>query len=77
MSKCVVNNKYKGQNIFITDDVTPKITAQRKELREMHLRRIQRDDRVYFAFIPWSVPEMIRYKVRDGPFKSFRLGSES
>ena len=33
--KFLKNNKYKGQNIFITDDVTPKIRAQRKEQRDV------------------------------------------
>ena len=75
--KHLKNNKFKGNNIFITDDVTPKVRAHRKELREIHLRRIQREKRVHFAYIPWSVPAMISYKIHDGPFKSFRLGGDA
>ena len=73
-SKHLKNNKYKEHNIYITDDVTPKVRGERKELRESYLRRIQKDERVHFAYIPWSVPALIRYKIRDGPFRSFRLG---
>ena len=78
-AKHLKNNKFKSKNVFISDDVTPKVRAQRKdkEMREMHLRRIQGEERVHFAYIPWSVPAMIRYKIRDDPFRCYRLEGDA
>ena len=71
------NNPYKGSHIFISDDVTSNIRNARKQLRENHLPGIHHDARAQFAFIPWSVPAVITYKLHSGTFKSFRLGDAS
>ena len=73
-SKCLRNNKFKGNNIFISDDVTQRIRASRKDLRLRYLPSIRRDERVQFAFIPMSIPPVITYKLHTGQFKTFRHG---
>ena len=73
-ARTLKNNPYKGANIYITDDVTSRIRAGRKCLREDHLQSIRNDSRVQFAYIPMSVPAVISYKLKSGPFKTFRLG---
>ena len=73
-SRCLRNNKFKGSNIYISDDVTPKIREARKDLRLRHLPSIRRDERVQFAFIPMSIPPVITYKLHTVQFKTFRHG---
>ena len=65
---------FKGNSIFISDDIDPATRAQHQQLvpilREMRLKK-------HFAFIPWSVPRVIRYKEgpkeADLPMKTYRL----
>ena len=73
-AKSLRNNPYKNSNIFITDDVTERIRNFRKQLRENELQTIRRDHRVHFAYIPWSIPPMIKYKLHTGAFKTYRCG---
>ena len=72
-AKLLRNNQYKGANIFISDDVSAKARNARKQLREDHLPSIRQDERVNFAFVPWSLPPVIMYKLHSGAFKSFTL----
>ena len=73
-ARLLKNNPYKGTNIFISDDVTPRVRQARKRLRDDHLQSIRRDSRVQFAYLPHSVPAVIHYKLTSGPLKTFRLG---
>ena len=63
-----------AQAILLSDDIDPATRAQHQQLvpilREMRLKK-------HFAFIPWSVPRVIRYKEgpkeADLPMKTYRL----
>ena len=65
---------FKGNSIFISDDIDLATHAQHQQLvpilREMRSKK-------HFAFIPWSVPHVIRYnespKESDLPLKTYRL----
>lgn len=70
-AKLLRNNKYRGSSVYISDDVTRTIRDGRKQLRENQLQSIRQDERVNFAFIPWTIPPVIRYKLHSGAFKSF------
>lgn len=66
------NLGFQDQRIFISDDI-------HKTTREQHRRLMQRvkqmRDEGKFAFIPWSVPRVIKYKDRKdspGPLKTMK-----
>ena len=69
-SKQLKNNPFKGSLIFSSDDVTNRVRQQRKLLREKHLPGLRKDTRIKFAYIPWSVPAVIRYQLVSGEFKT-------
>ena len=73
-SKLLKTNPYKSAKIFISDDVSVPVRNIRKQLRDRHLPSIRSDKRVEYAFIPLSIPPVIRYKLKSGAFRSFRLG---
>ena len=70
-AKLLKGNKFNGSNIYISDDVTTRVRDFRKRLREENLPGLRRDERVQFAYIPWSVPPLIRYKLHTGEFKTY------
>ena len=76
-ARLLKNNPFYGSNIYISDDVTPRIREQRQRLRQFHLQSIQQDSRVQFAYIPMSVPPIISYKLKSGAFKTFKLGQSN
>ena len=67
--------KFKGNSVFITDDIDPTTRIQHKKL--LPILKDMRENKRFFAFIPWSVPRVIKYKegARDAqlPLKTFRL----
>ena len=67
--------KFNGESVFVTDDIDP-------ETREDHKRLVvkmkeMREVKKYFAFVPWSVPRVTRYKEgrhdSDLPLQTYRL----
>lgn len=71
-ARLLKDKKYKESQIFISDDVSKKVRGEREELRRNHLPAFKAKEEVEFAFIPWSIPAKILYKVsgHDG-LKSF------
>ena len=64
-------------NLYISDDVSKKVRDDRKRLKESHINEIRAREEVDFAYIPWSVPVRILYKVKDSSkLKSFFLPDE-
>ena len=72
-AKTLKNNPLKKNSIFIRDDVSKKVRILRKILKEKHLERVRQKPDVKFAFIPFSVPPVIKYKTHDGQFKTYVL----
>ena len=70
-AKHLKGNKFNGSTIYISDDVTANVRDSRKRLREENLPGLRRDQRVQFAYIPWSIPPLIRYKLHTGEFKTY------
>lgn len=56
---------FKGQKIFITDDVSPSVRENRKVLRQ-HLHELKKRSDVNYAFIPWVVPACLIIVKHDG-----------
>ena len=51
--------------VIITDDVSAKVSADRKLLREKELPDIRKRPGVKVAFIPYMIPARIQYKQDD------------
>ena len=62
-AKCLKENQYDGSS----DDVTKDVQEQRKKLKEKHLKNLRQRDDVQFAYVAWSVPAKILYKLKDNP----------
>ena len=74
-------NPFHEANLYISDDVSKSVREQRKKLKERHLNKIRSREDVQFAYIPWSVPARIIFKLngesqRDKltPELGFRVG---
>ena len=53
------------------------VRDEQKRLKESHINEISSQEEVDFAYIPWSVPMRILYKVKDSSkLKSFFLPDE-
>ena len=65
--KCLKENQYDGLLLFISDDVTKDVWEQRKKLKEKNLINLRQRDDVQFAYVAWSVPAKILYKLKDNP----------
>ena len=66
-AKCLKENQYDGSSLYISDDVTKDVLEQRKKLKEKHLKNLRQRDEVQFAYVAWSVPAKILYKLKDNP----------
>ena len=66
--KCLKDNQYKGSSLYISDDVTKEVREQRKFSKEKYLGDLRKRDDVVFAYVAWSVPPKIIYKIKDGQF---------
>ena len=66
-AKCLKENQYDGSSLYISDDVTKDVQEQRKKLNERHLKNLRQRDDVQFAYVAWSVPAKILYKLKDNP----------
>ena len=64
-AKTLKDNPYKGSKLYISDDVTKEIREQRKLLKEEHLKTLQEREDVEFAYVAWSIPARIIYKLKD------------
>ena len=64
-AKSLKDNPYKGSKLYISDDVTKEIREQRKLLKEEHLKTLREREDVEFAYVPWSIPVRIIYRVKD------------
>ena len=67
------DNMIGGNRIYVSDDVHPSTREQHRRL----LRKVkQLREEGHFAFIPWSVPRVIKYKEggknNPGPLKTLR-----
>ena len=67
MAKTLKNNPYKESNLYISDDVKKDVRDQCKQLKEKHLNNLRQKEEVVFAFVPWTIPARIVYKVKDQP----------
>ena len=68
------DNKYKQSMIFISDDVSKSVRDDLSKLRKNYLQELKARPAVQFAFIPWSVPARILYKMEGtDSLKSFYL----
>ena len=67
--------KVDGNSIFITDDVDETTRYEHKKL--LTVQKDMREKNNWFAYIPWSIPRVIKYKEgpRDAklPLKTFRV----
>ena len=63
--KTLKDNPNKDSILYISDDVTKDIRDQRKSLKEKYLQDLEQKEEVEFAYVPWSVPLRIVYKVKD------------
>ena len=73
-AKKLKGNKFKDCQIYISDDVSKTVRSRRAQLRRDHLPHYKEKENVEFAFIPWSVPAQILYKVSgEAKLKSFQL----
>ena len=63
--KCVQENQYDGLSLYISDNVIKDVREQRKKLKEKHLKNLRQRDDVQFAYVAWSVPAKILYKLKD------------
>ena len=71
------DNPFLEENLYISDDVSKKVRDDRKRLKESRINEIRAREEVVFAYIPWSVPARILYKVKDSSkLKSFFLPDE-
>ena len=66
-AKCLKENQYDGSSLYISNDVTKDVREQRKKLKEKYLKNLRRRDDVQFAYVAWSVPAKILYKLKDNP----------
>ena len=66
-AKCLKENQYDGSSLYISDDVTKDVREQRQKLKEKHLKNLRQRDDVQFAYVAWSVPAKILYKLKDNP----------
>ena len=57
------DNPFQEANLYISDDVSKSVREERKKLKERHLGEFREREDVHFAYIPWSVPARIIYKV--------------
>lgn len=68
------DKSFNNQRVFICDDVDPVTRVAHKELVPI-MKGFR--DQGYFAFIPWSVPRVIRFKRGDKdsnlPMETYRL----
>ena len=71
-------NPFHEANLYISDDVSKSVREQRKKLKERHLNEIRSREDVQFAYIPWSVPARIIFKLNgESKLKSFYLQAEN
>ena len=66
-AKCLKGNQHDGSSLCISDDITKDVQEQRKKLKEKHLKNLCQRDDVQFAYMAWSVPAKILYKLKDNP----------
>ena len=66
-AKTLKDNPYKESNLYISDDVTKDVRDERKQLKEKHLNNLRQNEEVVFAYVPWTIPAIIVYKVKDQP----------
>ena len=66
-TKCLKENQYDGSSLHISDDVTKEVREQGKKLKGKHLKNLRQRDDVQFAYVAWSVPAKILYKLKDNP----------
>ena len=64
-AKSLKDNPFKGSKLYISDDVTKEIRDQRKLLKEEHLKTLREREDVEFAYVAWSIPARIIYKLKD------------
>lgn len=71
------DNPFQEANLFISDDVSQSVREERKNLKERHLGEIRRREDVLSAYIPWSVPARIIYKLNgESKLKTLYLQAE-
>lgn len=71
------DNPFQEANLFISDDVSKSVREERKKLKELHLVEIRKREDVLFAYIPWSVPARIIYKLNgESKLKTLYLQAE-
>ncbi|XP_072023244.1 uncharacterized protein [Amphiura filiformis] len=68
-SKYLKDKEYRGEKIFITDDVTQAVRAERKQLIGLRKKLIKEGK---YAFVPWTVPACLLVK-RGGAYKKLTV----
>ena len=58
------DNPFLEVNLYISDDVSKSVRDNRKKLKERHLEEFRQREDVEFAYIPWTIPACILYKVQ-------------
>ena len=66
-AKCLKENQYDASSLYISDDVTKDVREQRKKPKEKHLKNFRQRDDVQYAYVAWSVPAKIMYKLKENP----------
>ena len=70
--KSLKDKLYQGSRVFITDDVSEKVRAERKKLISIR-NKIRKEGN--FAVVPWTVPACLLVKHVDGNLKSFTVNT--
>ena len=64
--KSLKGKQYRGNSVFISDDVTARVRADRAKLK-VEQNKLRKDGK--FALIPWSVPAYMLVKDGEGKLK--------
>ena len=66
-AKYLKGNQHDGSSLCISDNITNDVQEQLIKLKEKHLKNLRQRDDVQFAYMAWSVPAKILYKLKDNP----------
>ena len=58
------DNPFLQANLYISADVSKSVRDNRKKLKERRLEEFRQREDVGFAYIPWTIPARILYKVQ-------------
>ncbi|XP_070550265.1 tropomyosin alpha-4 chain-like [Ptychodera flava] len=69
---CLKGNKFEGNQIYVTDDVSKKVHAERKTLLQ-YASKIKKEASTKSCYIAWKVPATLVVKYENGDKKEMRV----